>query len=72
MTPATFLPIIIMAILFSSMGGTIGGIEEELEEPPILAIINMDTGNYSEIIHPSLQNTLITLMIKSVQTKIHF
>lgn len=27
MTPATFLPIIIMAIIFSSMGNTIGGIE---------------------------------------------
>ncbi len=30
MTPATFLPIIIIAIIFSSMGGTIGGIEDEL------------------------------------------
>jgi ABC-2 type transport system permease protein len=49
MTPATFLPIIIMAIIFGSMGGTIGGIEEELEDPPIIAVINEDEGNLSHI-----------------------
>ena len=49
MTPATFLPIIIMAIIFSSMGGTMGGIEEELKEPPIIALINADQGNISDI-----------------------
>jgi len=49
MTPATFLPIIVMAIIFSSMGGTIGGIEDELKEPPVIALINQDSGNYSSI-----------------------
>jgi len=49
MTPATFLPIIILAIIFGSMGNTIGGIEEELQEPPTIAIINSDDGNYSKI-----------------------
>lgn len=49
MTPATFLPIIIMAIVFGSMGNTIGGIEQELEEAPTIAIINADNGNFSKI-----------------------
>lgn len=49
MTPATFLPIIIMAIIFSSMGGTIGGIEDELEKSPIIALINSDNGRFSQI-----------------------
>ena len=35
LTPATFLPIIILAIIFSSMGGSIGGIEEQTKEKPI-------------------------------------
>ena len=47
MTPATFLPIVIIALIFGSMGNTIGGIEEELEEKPIIGLINMDEGNYS-------------------------
>ena len=46
MTPATFLPIIIIAIIFSSMGGTIGGIEDELQEQPTIALINSDNGRY--------------------------
>ena len=49
MTPATFLPIIIMTLIFSTMGGTIGGIEEELEEPPVIGLINTDDGNLSQL-----------------------
>lgn len=57
MTPATFLPIIVMAILFSSLGGSIGGIEEELEEPPIIGLINADDGNYSILASNIFNNT---------------
>lgn len=49
MTPATFLPIIIIAILFGSMGNTIGGIEEELKEKPVIGYINADEGLFSKI-----------------------
>jgi len=49
MTPTTFLPIIIIAILFGTMGNTIGGIEEELQEPPTIALINLDEGSFSNI-----------------------
>jgi len=49
MTPATFLPIIIIALVFGSMGGVIGGIEEEFQEPPTIALINSDNGKFSQI-----------------------
>jgi len=57
MTPATFLPIVIMAIVFGSMGNTIGGIEEELQEPPTIALINSDNGTYSNIALNVFTNT---------------
>jgi ABC-2 type transport system permease protein len=49
LTPATILPIVVMAIIFGSMGNTVGGIEEELGEPPIIGIINADDGNLSSL-----------------------
>ena len=49
MTPATFLPIIIIALVFASMGNTIGGIDEEIEEPPIIGYIDFDNSNLSKI-----------------------
>jgi ABC-2 type transport system permease protein len=49
LTPATFLPIIVMAVIFGGMGNTIGGIEEGLEEPPVVGIINADVGVYSSL-----------------------
>ncbi len=49
MTPATFLPIIIMAIIFGSMGNTIGGIEGELKEKPVIGYINADNDLFSKI-----------------------
>jgi len=49
LTPATILPIVIMAILFGSMGNVIGGIEEGLNEKPVIGFINNDTGDFSII-----------------------
>jgi len=56
LTPATFLPIIVMAIIFGSMGNTIGGIDEELEEAPIIALINNDNGEFSDIAESVFEN----------------
>jgi len=70
MTPATFLPIIIIAILFSSMGGTIGGIGEELKEPPIIALINSDNGRFSEIAANVFNQTShVTFYSKTIKDK---
>jgi ABC-2 type transport system permease protein len=47
LTPATLIPIIIIAVLFGSLGGVFGGVEEQLEEPPVIAVINQDGGPMS-------------------------
>lgn len=47
LTPATLIPIIIIAILFGSLGGVFGGVEESLAEPPKIAVINQDGGSMS-------------------------
>ena len=44
LTPATVLPIIILAILFGSMGGIIGDVEGEASKPPIIGIVQYDDG----------------------------
>ena len=47
MTPTTFIPIIIIAIMFGSMGNAIGSIEEEMAEKPIIGYIDADQSNLS-------------------------
>lgn len=47
LTPATLIPIIIIAVLFGSLGGVFGGVEEQLEEAPKIAVINQDGGSMS-------------------------
>ncbi|MEA1993653.1 MAG: ABC transporter permease [Euryarchaeota archaeon] len=49
LTPATFLPIIVMALVFGAMGNMMEGIGEELEEKPVIGIINEDSGDLSQI-----------------------
>lgn len=56
LTPATILPIVVMAVIFGSMGNAIGGIEEELKEKPIMGFINEDTGTLSTIASSILTN----------------
>ncbi len=49
MTPATFIPIILIAIMFGSLGNAIGNIEEEMEERPVIGFIDADNSNLSSI-----------------------
>jgi len=49
MTPATFLPIIIVALIFGTMGNSIQGIQEQAKEKPVIGVINADNGTYAEI-----------------------
>jgi len=67
MTPATFIPIIFMAIIFASMGNTIGGIEEQLEDPPIIGLIDADNGNFSKIAVDAL-NANANVIFNSTKT----
>ena len=49
LTPATFLPIIIIAIIFGTLGNATGGIEEEMQEKPLIGYIDADNSNLSLI-----------------------
>jgi len=49
LTPATFVPIIIVALIFGTMGSSIQGIQEQAKEKPVIGVINMDNGNLSKI-----------------------
>ena len=48
-TPATFVPIIIMALIFGALGNTIGSLAEEAEEQPIIGLINQDEGLFGQL-----------------------
>jgi len=56
LTPATFLPIIIMAIIFGSMGSSFQGIQEEALKPPVIGVINEENTTFSMIATTVLYN----------------
>jgi len=56
MTPTTFIPIILIAIMFGSLGNVIGSIEEEMEEKPVIGYIDADNSNLSFIATSILNN----------------
>jgi ABC-2 type transport system permease protein len=55
LTPATFLPIILIALIFGAMGSSIQGIQEGAQAPPVIGVITEDTGTFgtmaSTILH---------------------
>jgi ABC-2 type transport system permease protein len=55
LTPATFLPIILVALIFGVMGNSISGIQESAQAPPVIGVITEDTGSFgtmaSTILH---------------------
>jgi ABC-2 type transport system permease protein len=57
LTISTILPIIIIALLFSSIGSSMEGIQESLAEEPKVGYINEDTGFLSMIAISYLENT---------------
>ncbi len=54
LTPATFIPIIIIAAIYGSMGGSIQEIQKEATEPPIIGVINEDNSSFSNVINSVL------------------
>jgi ABC-2 type transport system permease protein len=56
LTPATIIPIIIIALLFGTLGSSIEGIQEELSEDPVIGYINEDSGMFSSIFTSYLNN----------------
>ena len=57
LTISTILPIIIIALLFGSIGSSMEGIQESLAEEPKIGYINEDTGFLSTIGTAYLENT---------------
>jgi len=50
---------VVIAIVFGSVGQMIGGVEESLEEKPVIGIVDIDDGDFSDIamsvgMHPVL------------------
>ncbi len=56
LTPATIIPIVIIALLFGILGSSIEGIQEGLEEDPVLGYINDDSGTFSSIFTSHINN----------------
>lgn len=56
LTPSTIVPVIVIAVVFASIGNMMGGFDEELEEEPIIGFINHDSGNYSDMAVSLLNN----------------
>jgi ABC-2 type transport system permease protein len=48
-TPTTLLPMVVIAIVFGLVGQTIGNIGERMEEKPVIGIVDMDNGAFSDI-----------------------
>jgi ABC-2 type transport system permease protein len=61
LTPATFVPIILVALIFATMGNSIQGIQEKSQEPPIIGVITEDNSTLGEI-----ASTLLHTYAKSV------
>lgn len=56
LTPATIIPIIIIALIFGSIGSSMEGIREGFDEQPVLGYINEDNNNLSTIVTNYLNN----------------
>ena len=48
-TLATLIPLVVIAIVFGLVGQTIGNIGETMEEKPVIGIVDMDDGDFSDI-----------------------
>jgi ABC-2 type transport system permease protein len=53
----TLIPIVVIAIVFGLVGQTIGNIGERMEEKPIIGIVDMDGGEFSNIAMSVLTET---------------
>jgi len=49
LTPATFLPIVLVALIFGALGTSIQGIQENAQAPPMIGVITEDTGSFGNI-----------------------
>ncbi|HUW46581.1 MAG TPA: ABC transporter permease [Dehalococcoidia bacterium] len=48
-TIGTLIPIVVIAIVFAFVGQSIGNVQESIEEKPVIGIVDMDDGDFSDI-----------------------
>ena len=48
-TIGTLIPIVVIALVFGLVGHMIGGVQESMEEKPVIGIVDMDDGDFSDI-----------------------
>ena len=56
LTPATILPIVVIALIFGSIGSSMEGIQEVFDEKPVLGFINEDNSTLSAMVTSILEN----------------
>jgi ABC-2 type transport system permease protein len=54
LTPTTFLPIILVALIFGAMGSSIQGIEQGATTPPVIGVITEDNGSFGTMASATL------------------
>jgi ABC-2 type transport system permease protein len=80
LTPATFLPIIIIALIFGTMGNSIQGIQEQAQTPPVIGVINEENTTFStmastilhdhaKVIYNSTSNADIQIGLETLKEK---
>ncbi len=71
MTPATFVPIILVALIFATMGNSLQGIQEQATAAPTIGVINADSSSYgttaSTILHTNAKSVFNSSSISDLQ-----
>ncbi len=67
LTPATFVPIIMVALIFATMGTSISGLQEQALEPPVIGVIAEGDSMYSAMASTILR-TKATSVYNSTST----
>ncbi len=49
LTASTIISIVVVAIMFGSIGQMVGETKEQVKEPPKIGIVDLDKGNYSNV-----------------------
>jgi ABC-2 type transport system permease protein len=65
LTPGTILPIIVIAILFGTIGNSMGSIQEEFQAKPMIGYINEDISSFSAIFTSYLDNNSEVVFIST-------
>jgi len=68
---STIIPVVVIAIVYGSIGQMIGSFEERVEEKPVIGIVDGDGGNLSDIAMSILTEkaSIMAVMLKKACRK---